>query len=99
MRNINHISRTSGNIVPVRSQADMLADKLNTKGIIVLPGILNPEQISAMQRAFAARLKRMRWNHFDGYRKTEPFRLMVEDVLMLDQGFVDLALHPVIKQI
>lgn len=99
MRNINHLPRSSANIVPLRSQADLLADELNSRGIIVLPEILSHEQLSGMQGAFAARLKRMRWNHFDGYRKTEPFRLMVEDVLMLDQGFVDLALHPLIKQI
>jgi phytanoyl-CoA dioxygenase PhyH len=82
-----------------RSEADALATELDTKGIVVLPNILTPDQLAGMQRAFAARLKRMRWNNFDGYRKTEPFRLMIEDVLMLDQGFVDLALHPLIKQI
>ncbi len=40
----------------------------------------------------------MRWNDFDGYEKTEPYRHMVQDILTLDQGFVDVALHPMIKQ-
>jgi hypothetical protein len=47
-----------------------------------------------MQGAFGRMLKRMRWSNFDGYKKTEPYRHMVEDVLMLDQGFVDAALDP-----
>ena len=38
----------------------------------------------------------MRWNDFDGYERTEIFRHMVQDVLTLDQGFVDLALHPLL---
>src|SRR5258706_7550123 len=50
-----------------------------------------------MQVAFASRLSRLRWNNFDGYQKTEPYRHMIEDVLVLDQGFVDLVLHPQVK--
>jgi len=52
-----------------------------------------------MQRAFAAKLRNLRWNNFDGYQKTEPYRLMVEDVLLLDQGFVDIAIHPTVKAV
>src|SRR5215471_21305080 len=50
-----------------------------------------------MQRAFQARLRRMTWNNIGGYEKTEPYRHMVEDVLSLEQGFVDIALHPLVK--
>ena len=56
-------------------------------------------QLVNMQRAFATRLRRMRWNNIEGYQKTERYRHMVEDVLQLDQGFVDLALHPLVKKI
>jgi phytanoyl-CoA dioxygenase PhyH len=104
MRNIKEI--------PVRSQAadkraplwqsaesDRLVSELRTDGIVVLPDILSAEQLRGMQQAFAARLQQMRWNNFEGYSKTEPYRHMIEDVLMLDQGFVDLALHPLVKQI
>ena len=102
MRNpqaIPFVTASAPNVVPLRSQAETLAQELEAKGIVVLPEIIGPETLGVMQRAFAARLKRMRWNNFEGYRKTEPFRLMIEDVLLLDQGFVDLALHPLVKQI
>ncbi len=52
-----------------------------------------------MQRAFDSRLQRIRWNNFEGYFRTELYRHMVEDVLLLDQGFIDLALHPLVKEI
>jgi hypothetical protein len=52
-----------------------------------------------MQEAFASRLQHLRWNNFDGYQKTEPYRHMVEDVLVLDQGFVDVVLHPLVKRV
>lgn len=81
------------------SEVDALVAELDTNGIVVLPGLLTAEQLGSMQRAFAARLRRMRWNNIEGYQKTERYRHMVEDVLQLDQGFVDLALHPLVKQI
>lgn len=50
-----------------------------------------------MQTAFASRLQHMRWNNCDGYERAERLRLMVQDVLTLSQGFVDIALHPLVK--
>jgi hypothetical protein len=79
--------------------ADRLLAELETEGIVLLPNLLSGEQLRGMQLAFEARLQRLRWNNFDGYHKTEPYRHMVEDVLLLDQGFVDLALHPLVKRI
>jgi Phytanoyl-CoA dioxygenase (PhyH) len=76
-----------------------LATELEERGIALLPDLLTKEQLRGMRRAFEARLRRMRWNDFDGYEKTEPYRHMVQDVLTLDQGFVDLALHPCVKEI
>lgn len=86
---------------PVVDQATVnrLFTELDTNGIVVLPELLSAEQLHGMQTAFAAKLKRLRWNNFDGYQRTESYRHMVEDVLLLDQGFVDLALHPLVKQI
>jgi phytanoyl-CoA dioxygenase PhyH len=81
------------------SEVDALSWELETNGIVVLPRLLNSEQLRDMQKAFESRLRRMRWNNFDGYHKTERYRHMVEDVLQLDQGFVDLAVHPLVKQI
>src|SRR6266542_6507299 len=80
-----------------RSRVDDLSSELETNGIVVLPNVLSPDQLRGMQRAFEVRLRRMRWNNFEGYQKTEPFRHMIEDVLLLDQGFIDLALHPLVK--
>ena len=82
-----------------RSQADHLAAELDTNGIVVLPAIVSAEQLHGMQMAFESRLRRIRWNNFEGYQRTELYRHMVEDVLLLDQGFVDLALHPLVKEI
>ena len=77
--------------------ADDLVKTLDRDGVVRLTGLLSREQLASMQEAFAARLRRVRWNHFDGYEKTERYRHMVQDVLTLDQGFVDVALHPVVE--
>jgi ectoine hydroxylase-related dioxygenase (phytanoyl-CoA dioxygenase family) len=81
------------------ANADNLFAELDEHGIVVIPNAISKEQLTSMQRAFAARLERLRWNNVDGYTRTELFRLMVEDVLTLDQGFVDIALHPTIISI
>ena len=81
----------------VDPQVAELHSRLEQDGIVVLPGLVRPETLRAMQEAFAARLRRLSWNNFDGYQKTEPYRHMVEDVLVLEQGFVDLVLHPLVK--
>ncbi len=104
MRNVKEIPlnpNPSHNAAPSwqRSEADHLSAELETNGIVVLPRLLNPEQLHGMQTAFAARLRRMRWNNSEGYQRTEIYRHLVEDVLLLDQGFVDLALHPLVKEI
>jgi hypothetical protein len=81
------------------ASVDSLASELETNGIVVLPSLVSPEALCEMQDAFAARLNYVRWNNFDGYMRTEVYRLMIEDVLMLAQGFVDVAIHPLVKEI
>jgi len=76
--------------------ANPWANELEKNGIVILHDLLAAEQLQGMQVAFNGRLRRMRWNNFDGYEKTERFRHMVEDVLTLDQGFVDAAVDPCI---
>jgi hypothetical protein len=94
------LSTQSDSLASVNSNAALrLAEELDTEGIVVLPGLLDDEQLRGMQQAFDTKLRRMRWNNFDGYQKTELYRHMVEDVLLLDQGFVDLAIHPLVKEI
>src|SRR5688500_15231468 len=76
---------------------NQLASRLENDGVVLLPQLLPPATLRAMQSAFDSRLQTLRWNNFEGYQKTEPYRHMVEDVLLLEQGFVDLVLHPLVK--
>jgi len=102
MRDVLDTSVTQTNTNPHTSEASLvqsLLAELRTNGIILVPNLIDATTLSSMQKAFATRLRRMRWNNFDGYQKTEPYRHMVEDVLLLDQGFVDLAIHPLVKEI
>lgn len=73
-----------------------IAAELEESGIIVLPDFVCGDALHRMQEAFAAVLERQRWNDVDGYEKTEPYRHMVQNVLTLDRGFIDAALHPAI---
>src|SRR3569623_1710226 len=75
-----------------------LARDLELDGIAVVHALLGPDRLRGKQQAFARRLKSQRWNDVDGFEKTERYRHMVQDVLALHQGFVDLALHPVLKE-
>jgi hypothetical protein len=100
----NEIQITPANETIFHSSSDGpeingLVSRLEKDGIVVLPNLVSTPALVAMQRAFAARLQRLRWNNSDGYQKTEPYRHMVEDVLVLDQGFVDLVLHPLVKSV
>jgi hypothetical protein len=81
------------------SVVDEIVGDLERDGVARLPNLFSPEQLSCMQQAFNTRLRRLRWNNLDGYEKTEPNRHMVEDVLTLEQGFVDVALHPIPKEV
>jgi hypothetical protein len=71
-----------------------LAGQLERHGVVLIPDLVSGEPLRAMREAFAARVSRQRWNDLDGYFKTEPYRLMVEDVLLLHQAFLDVALEP-----
>ncbi|HEX3279724.1 MAG TPA: phytanoyl-CoA dioxygenase family protein [Pyrinomonadaceae bacterium] len=87
-----------GNL-PDDVEVDAVFSRLQQDGIAVVNGLVPLAALHAMQKAFGARLQRIRWNNLEGYEKTEPYRHLVEDVLMLDQGFVDLVLHPLVKAV
>jgi len=72
---------------------------LETEGVAVLPGFLSGGALRQMQKAFESRLDALRWNDVEGYERTERFRHMVHDVLTLEQGFVDAALHPLVVSV
>ena len=68
--------------------------ELNEDGISIIESLVSEETLDEMSEAFAAKLERQRFNDVDGYEKTERYRRMVQDVLLLSQGFVDAPLHP-----
>jgi len=76
-----------------------LVHALEIDGAVRLPRLLSDIVLRDMQQAFASRLKHLRWNNCDGYERGERMRLTVQDVLTLSQGFVDLALHPLVKAV
>lgn len=78
--------------------ASPVTSRLEQDGIVMLHDFVKGDQLRAMQDAFELRLRHQRWNDVDGYEKTERFRHMVQDVLTLEQGYVDVALHPLIKE-
>src|SRR5947209_15751697 len=85
-------------MVTATIKANQILADLEQDGIALLPDFLPPQQLQSMVSAFESRLRYQRWNDVDGYEKTEPYRHMVQDVLTLDQGFVDAALHPAVLE-
>ena len=86
----------------VAVEADLIqtmVDELEENGAVRMPALVPTEVLRNMQEQFARRLRHLRWNNCDGYERSERYRLMVQDVLTLDQGFVDLALHPLVKAV
>ena len=79
--------------------ADRLIQQLEQHGAVRLPQLVSETTLVEMQAAFQSRLQCLRWNNCDGYERGERLRLMVQDVLTLAQGFVDLALHPLVKSV
>lgn len=79
--------------------AQSLLDNLEKDGIVRLPDLVSWQTLATMQQAFECRLRQMRWNHFDGYERTERYRFMVQDLLALAQGFVEVALHPLVQSL
>lgn len=78
---------------------DEIVAALERDGVVRMPDLFVHEQLTAMQQAFNARLGQLRWNNVNGYERTELYRQMVEDVLTLEQGFVDVAVNPIVKQV
>lgn len=85
-----------GSTGDVAAEADRLAAAIERDGAVVLPGLVSPETLVAMQRAFQSRLEYFGWNDVTGYNRTELKRLGVPDVLTLEQGFVDIGIHPLV---
>jgi hypothetical protein len=96
--------KSSASASPERTVSDVdaallsrLVAELEEKGAVRLPPLVDPQTLTRMKATFRTRLQQMRCNNCDGYERTERKRLMVQDVLTLEQGFVDLAIHPLVK--
>ena len=79
--------------------AHELMNQLDRDGFVLLPQLITSTQLREMQHAFEARLRHMAWNDTLGYERTEMYRHMIQDVLILDQGFLNVALHPLVQQV
>ncbi len=95
-----HIASSNGPSDPVsRERIDSVYHQLSETGIVVLDDVVRSDQLQGMRQAFEVQLSNLRWSSVDGYEKTERYRHMVEDVLLLEQAFVDVALHPLVKEV
>lgn len=83
---------------PSNELVEQLVAELRQNGIVTLPDLVAPERLKEMQTAFRARLRRMRCNDLEGYEK-ELYRHVIQDALTVAQGFVDIALHPILKRV
>ena len=90
---------SSSNASDLQSQADSVIAALERDGAVQLPSLVDRSTLADMQTAFASRLQYFRWNDVDGYARTERLRHMVEDVLTLSQGFVDIGIHPLVTAV
>ncbi len=81
------------------SSADVVCNILEKDGVVVLPEFIRGARLTSMQHAFSRALERLRANSLDGYEETERLRDMIEHPLLLDQGFLDLGLDPMITEV
>jgi len=89
--------RGSSDLAP--ANVTSLVRTLETDGCVRLPRLVSDDVLHEMQQVFASRLQHLRWNNCDGYERGERLRLMVQDVLTLAQGFIDLAIHPLVTAV
>jgi hypothetical protein len=78
---------------------DFIVNALQIDGICIVESFVAGKQLADMQTAFSAAVRRPRINNIDGYEKTETLRDMVEHPLLLDRGFLDLGIDPVVTEV
>jgi hypothetical protein len=90
-------SRWNEDQIAEEATVNGLVGELKRNGVVVLPPLFTADQIREMRSAFEVRLGGVRWNDLDGYER-EPLRHVIQDVLTVEQGFVDLAVHPLVAR-
>lgn len=73
--------------------------QLARDGVVVLPSLIQGQCLKAMQSVFENALQHPSWNTWTGYEQNERWRLLVENLLIYDQSFYDLALQPQINEV
>lgn len=79
--------------------ADRALASLTQDGAVTLPSLVSHETLAEMRMVFESRLRHMSLNNVAGYQRGELYRLTVDNVLTLSQGFVDIGLHPLVTEI
>lgn len=73
--------------------------RLKTDGVVVLPSFIKGDCLAGMQAVFEQALQHPSWNTWMGYEQNERWRLLVENLLIYDKSFYDLALQPDINAV
>ena len=76
-----------------------VVEALEKDGIALVPGLVPPDALSAMQAVYRRILSHMSWNTTRGYHQSDLHRRMVDDILTLDPAFQELGLHPQVQEI
>ena len=86
--------------VPTSPSAADLTAVLERDGIVTLPNFLSGNALASIQDSFARTLARPNFNTWIGYEQNEKWRVLVENLLMLDPHCVtDCAVHPVVAEV
>lgn len=84
--------------VPAFDPNDIQA-RLRADGVVVLPSFIKGDCLAGMQAVFEQALQHPSWNTWMGYEQNERWRLLVENLLIYDKSFYDLALQPDINTV
>lgn len=77
-----------------------VVEALERDGIAVLPDFLTGDALASIQDSFNRALARPNFNTWVGYEQNEKWRVLVENLLMLDPHcMTDCAVHPLVGEV
>lgn len=84
----------------ISQDAADLTDTLERDGIAVLPNFLTGRALASIQDSFERALARPSFNTYIGFEQNEKWRVLVENLLMLDPHCVtDCAVRPLVSEV
>lgn len=84
----------------VLPSSEEIVTALEQDGIAVLPGFLSGAALQSIQDSFNRALARPSFNTWFGYEQNEKWRVLVENLLMIDPHcLTDCALHPLVGDV